>query len=109
MPIRKDRRHLYPKRAEWAEIRERTLVRAKFRCEGSPRFPNCRAENGQPHPVTGSQVVLTCAHMDHDPRNSEPGNIRALCNRCHCDWDRMHHAATRRRPALEAENLALEV
>jgi hypothetical protein len=96
MPIRPDRRALYPLPAEWRRIREAILERAGGRCEGTPRDPGCRAVNREPHPVTGSRVVLTIAHMDHDPTNNAPGNLRALCNRCHLAWDAGYHAENRR-------------
>ena len=45
-------------------------ARANHMCEGSPAFPECRAANGQAHPVTGSKVVLTVAHLDHQSERS---------------------------------------
>ena len=30
-----------------------------------------------------TRVVLATAHLDHDPSNSRPRNLRALCWRCH--------------------------
>ena len=53
--------------------------------------------NGQPHPETGSKVVLTIAHLDHDVTNNAPGNLRAWCQRCHLTYDAPHHVETRRR------------
>lgn len=74
-------------------------------CEGSPAYPDCRAEHGQPHPVTGSQVVLTVGHLDHDPANNDPTNLRAWCQRCHLTYDARLHAInaalTRRRKRIE--------
>jgi hypothetical protein len=32
----------------------------------------CRVPNYSAHPVTGSKVVLTIGHLDHDPRNNWP-------------------------------------
>lgn len=90
MPIRDSERARYPK--DWPAISKRIRERAGNRCEGSPAFPNCRAENGKPHPVTGSKVVLTCAHMDHTPENCADENLRALCQRCHLTYDAAHHA-----------------
>lgn len=101
MPIRADRRRLYPEARAWREIRAQTLRRAGYRCEGSPRFPACRAEHGNPHPVTGARVVLTCAHLDHNPENNALTNLRQLCQRCHLAHDVEEHAARRRRPPLE--------
>lgn len=96
MPILPENRARYP--TNWStEIRPAIIERAGDRCEGSPDFPDCRAENGQPHPDTGSRVVLTIGHLDHVPENCEPGNLRAWCQRCHLHYDRHHHAATRRR------------
>ncbi len=41
-------------------------------------------------------VVLTIAHLDHDPTHNDPSNLRAFCQRCHLRYDREHHAKTRR-------------
>lgn len=91
MPIRPENRKRYPR--DWKAIRHSVLARAGDRCEGSPRFPECRAANGQPHPVTGSRVVLTTAHLDHTPENCDLANLRAWCQRCHLTYDAQHHAA----------------
>jgi hypothetical protein len=86
---------LYPN--NWkSEIRPRILARAMNACEGSPRYPRCRAANGQPHPVTGSTVVLTIAHLDHDVSNNSDDNLAALCQRCHLAHDAQQHAANAR-------------
>ena len=80
MPVKKENRGRYP--ANWSEISARIRHRAGHKCEGSPAYPDCRAENGLPHPVTGSRVVLTVAHLDHVPENVDPANLRAWCQRC---------------------------
>jgi 5-methylcytosine-specific restriction endonuclease McrA len=80
MPIRPENRELYP--PNWPEISRRIrLDRARNQCEG------CGAENSQPHPETGAQVVLTVAHLDHDPRNCDDDNLRAWCQKCHNSYD----------------------
>jgi hypothetical protein len=104
VPIRPERRQLYPPRAEWRRIREAILERAGGRCEGSPRYPGCRAENGQPHPVAGSRVVLTIAHMDRDLVDHSLENCRALCQRCHLSHDAPQHAENRRLRRFERAN-----
>lgn len=81
---------------EWKAFRASILERAGNRCEGTPQRPDCRAENSQPHPETGSTVVLTIAHMDHDESHADPERCRALCQRCHNIWDAPHRAANRR-------------
>lgn len=38
------------------------------------------------------EVVLTIAHLDHDPENQnvEDDRLAALCQRCHLNYDRPH-------------------
>ena len=53
--------------------------------------------NGEPHPITGSKVVLTVAHVhDPNPMNVSDENLSALCQRCHLAHDRPHHVAKAR-------------
>ena len=62
------------------------FYRAKNKCEW------CGAKNGEAHPITGSRVVLTVAHI-YDMRHSAASllNLAALCQRCHLNHDRRHH------------------
>lgn len=64
--------------------------RAQNKCEF------CGAENYQPHPITGSRVVLTVAHLDHDITNNRFNNLAALCQRCHLRLDLPHHINNRK-------------
>lgn len=94
MPIRPEERARYP--SDWKAISLEVREAAGWVCEGSPRYPDCRAAHGQPHPHTGSMVVLTVAHLDHQPENcGEPGsrpNLKAWCQRCHLTYDAPLHA-----------------
>jgi len=92
VPITPENAALYP--PDWKAISLQVRQEAGWRCEGSPRYPDCRAENGRPHPVTGSTVVLTVGHLDHDPANCERLNLKAWCQRCHLTYDAGHHART---------------
>jgi len=92
MPIRPENRARYPK--DWRLIVDRVRERSGDRCEGSPSFPNCRASNGEPHPETGSLVVLTTGHLDHVPEHCDLANLRHWCQRCHLVYDARHHAET---------------
>lgn len=74
----------YP--ANWKEISQRIRQRAQQRCEF------CGAQNYAPHPVTGSKVVLTVAHLDHDTTHNSDDNLKALCQRCHLAYDAKMHA-----------------
>lgn len=85
MPIRPENRARYPK--DWKAISLRIRERAGNRCEGSPAFPDCRAANGEPHPETGSIVVLTVAHLNHEPEDCREENLKAWCQRCHNVYD----------------------
>lgn len=100
MPIRSERRHLYPGGSphspEWKTIVAAIRQRSGDRCEGTPQHPECRAVNGEPHPETGSRVVLTTAHIDHDERVDDLTRLRHLCQRCHLKWDAAHHRANAR-------------
>ena len=80
----------YPE--DWPEISRAAKERAGWRCVGSPQYPDCRAAHGAPHPVTGSIVVLTTGHRDHDPQNSDPANLAVWCQRCHLAHDADEHA-----------------
>lgn len=102
MPIRPENRARYP--ADW-KLRSRfvRLVRARGRCEW------CGAENGQPHPETGSKVVLTAAHVfDHRPEAASLLNLAALCQKCHNAHDaKMRRDGRRRRAEQESGQQAL--
>jgi 5-methylcytosine-specific restriction endonuclease McrA len=81
MPIRAENRARYP--LDWKAISLSIRKRARNVCE----MDGCGAVNGKPHPITGSKVVLTVAHLDHKPENCDPANLRAWCQRCHNTYD----------------------
>jgi hypothetical protein len=95
MPIRREFRRFYTDRAWQALSVQLRTVRAGGRCEAA----GCGAVNGRPHPITGSRVVLTCAHLDHDHTHRDPARLAVLCQRCHLRHDRLHHLLSRRRNA----------
>ena len=91
MPIRPENKARYP--ADW-KLRSRFVrfYRAKNKCEW------CGAENYKPHPITGSNVILTTAHVyDDRPEASSLLNLAALCQRCH----NRHDAKVRRQGIRE--------
>lgn len=98
MPIRPENKARYPK--DWAKISIRIrLDRANNICEctgecgidhslgGLVRNGRCTAINREPHPSTGSMVVLTVAHLDHVPENCADDNLKAMCQQCHNRYD----------------------
>lgn len=92
MPIKPENAARYPR--DWKAISLKIRRRAGNRCEGSPAYSNCRAENGKIHPVTGSRVVLTVGHLNHLPEDCRGENLMAWCQRCHLTYDAKHHAET---------------
>jgi hypothetical protein len=122
MPIRPALRWYYP--IDWPQLSHWVRFdRAKGRCETCQRphgqivacLPDGRWHDGAagtwrdgrgrvcplpdpaaPTPPRFTRVILAAAHLDHDPTNNQPGNLRGLCQRCHMLHDRPHHLAQRR-------------
>lgn len=129
MPIRPDQRALYPKdwKAISKRIREERAGNKCEQCKApngqyvargmAQHAGTYMLEDGETFDDTtgahlgasrGSEyeldrmvrIVLTVAHLDHDPSNNADENLRALCQKCHLRHDQAHHqknaAATRR-------------
>jgi len=43
------------------------------------------------------KIVLTIAHLDHNINNNDYNNLKALCQRCHLNYDKVHHKESRRK------------
>lgn len=118
MPIKPENRHRYPK--DWKQVRERILKRANYRCEhegcrarhgvtgywfeGRFRTMNDALWNAgyKAGDVVACddglqlkliKIVLTIAHLDHQPENCADDNLRAWCQKHHLAYDRAHHQA----------------
>ena len=116
MPIRPENKARYPD--NWQEIRASIIQRSQNRCECTGQcgryhlpagmtpqtmgdFPQaekkrCFAMQYEPHPRTNAKVVLTIAHLDHQPENNDPDNLRAMCQRCHNMYDAPNRTRNRR-------------
>jgi hypothetical protein len=123
MPIRAEFRRFYGR--EWREVvRPRILKRAQYSCEacwapnnyrvervggwwlnpmlglwirasaaGSPDVNDARRfDPGERHSVW---IVLTIAHLNHVAGDDGDDNLKALCQWCHLNYDKQHHAETR--------------
>lgn len=79
----------YPE--NWTEIRERILARENNCC----KF--CGIKNYTVK-ESGTKVILTIAHLDHDKENHEVDDDRlaALCQKCHLRYDLPHHINNRK-------------
>ena len=110
MPIRPENKHLYPK--NWKEIRQQILERANNCCEfcGVQNYSlRYRGTDIDGMELPPTKIILTIAHLDHNPENCDPNNLRALCQRCHNRYDAKHRAETRARTkALKDKTLFLE-
>lgn len=111
MPIKPENKKLYPK--NWKEIRKDILKRANNKCEfcGVENYSEgYRNEQGEFIESVGMQqeadeldgekiirIILTIAHLDHNPQNNDYGNLRALCQKCHLNYDKEHHKESRRK------------
>ena len=105
MPIRPENRKLYP--ADWPAISRRIrFERADGQCEWLADGVRCLARHGEPHPSTGSRVVLTVMHLDHDPANCAEGNLLAACQLHHNAYDREHRNGTRAKTMRVRKNRA---
>ena len=108
-------RSKYPK--DWPAISRRIRARSGGRCEcmgecglhrTTPGPRRCTELNGEPAKFARGRVVLTVAHLNHDPQDCRDENLRALCQRCHLRYDsQLHqkHARATRRSRLAAGEL----
>jgi hypothetical protein len=106
-PIRFGTQTGYPE--DWKAISARIRARAGGRCEcegecglhrttGGPR--RCEERHGEAAKWARGVVMLTVAHLNHQPEDCRDENLKAMCQRCHLRYDVPHHrrnaAATRR-------------
>lgn len=124
MPIKPENRSRYP--ANWKEIRAQILARAGHCCEQCKVPNGARIARGTGvyadtfqmsdaevyDAETGEHIarvrmseyqvknmvtiVLTIAHLDHQPENCDEDNLRAWCQMHHLRHDAAHHAETAR-------------
>ncbi len=115
MPFHRDR---YPE--DWEEISAAIRERSggQCECEGEcglhrthPGPRRCQERNGEPAVWARGKVVLTVAHLNHDPQDCRSENLKAMCQRCHLRYDQPHHAKhaaeTRRRRRIDAGQMEL--
>ena len=116
MPIKPENKHRYPK--DWKQIRERILQRANNCCEKCSvknymiiwrdDFGNWyeapeghEADSMAEFGTKFVKIILTIAHLDHQPENNDERNLSALCQKCHLNYDQDHHKKSRRKTKLK--------
>jgi len=105
---------------DWEEISSAIRQRSRGRCECTgecglhrthPGPRRCEERQGEPARWARGKVVLTVAHLNHDTSDNSPGNLKAMCQRCHLRYDapmhRRHAAETRRRARIHAGQIEL--
>jgi len=53
----------------------------------------CEERDGEKASWARGTVVLTVAHLNHEPSDCRDENLRAMCQRCHNRYDRPHRNA----------------
>lgn len=56
-----------------------------------------------------TKIVLTVAHLDHNPENNNLENLKALCQKCHLNYDKEQHLKTRQKNKFKNQLSLLEV
>ena len=94
-------------REDVARLTKRTRYTAQRRVLSRLGYQYDVAADGEPHPLTGSRVVLTTAHVHDDrPEASSLLNLAALCQRCHNRHDMAaRRAGTRERARAHTADL----
>lgn len=50
-------------------------------------------------------IVLTVAHLNHDINDNNLSNLKALCQKCHLDYDKEHHKKNSRQTLKNKKGL----
>lgn len=51
------------------------------------------------------KIILTIAHLDHDIKNNDLSNLKALCQKCHLNYDKDHHKKNSRQTFKKKKGL----
>ena len=87
MPMERER---YP--SDWELIALAVKEAADWKCQVCGR--NCRRPG---EPFDTHRRTLTVAHLNHQPEDCRPENLKAMCAPCHLRYDSRSHAETRKR------------
>lgn len=99
MPIKTENKSRYPK--NWKKISEDIRFnRANNKCEicGAVNYSyvdkytrGCCLQDED----NAIRIVLTVAHLDHTPENCDYSNLKAMCQKCHNNYDKSHRMQTK--------------
>ena len=120
MPILMENKDKYPK--NWPEISARIRERDGNKCKwcGAPNHTLIYRPYKDDHwelwpegmqsealSLDGEKaiyIVLTTAHLDHNPENCADENLASLCQRCHNRYDAGHRKQTRSKRKYKGMN-----
>jgi hypothetical protein len=113
-PIRAENRKRYPK--DWRVMSDYIrFIRADGRCEcagecGLHQRRRCREVHGHSAKWANGKVILTVAHLNHQPEDCAPDNLKAMCQRCHNRYDTVERRAgiRQRKDALSGQQLLFQ-
>jgi hypothetical protein len=98
MPIKPENKGRYPTDWKIVSLAIRRRSGGRCECEGecglhrtTPGPRRCEERNGEPAKWAKGKIVLTVAHLDHQPENCHPSNLKAMCQRCHLRYDHDLH------------------
>jgi len=106
MPIKPENKGRYPK--DWRTISLAIRDRAEWRCEcegecgRGKHYGRCPNKQNEPAFDSLKNVILTVSHLDHQPENCDPSNLKAMCQACHLAYDKEHHAKSRKETKAKA-------
>ncbi|NET31044.1 MAG: HNH endonuclease [Cyanothece sp. SIO1E1] len=108
-------RQLYPH--DWEAIALAIKHQAQWQCQECGRTCHIPGENwfefferiGWQHAQEKwGRFILTLAHLDHQPANCDPANLRAWCSVCHLRYDTKAMATKKRLKRESLGQLQLE-
>jgi len=112
MPIKPENKHKYP--PNWKEISEHIRFnRADNKCEvcGAINYSYINKHNRElclSDEDSAIRVILTVAHLDHQPENCNHDNLKAMCQKCHNNYDKHHRKQTRLKEATKGMDSLFE-
>ena len=88
---------------QWAEQYEPQSTYAEARTTAAEAWWEVQHVGGDKLTI----IVLTVAHLNHEPEDCRPENLAAMCQRHHLAYDAQHHKETayssRKRAAMTAD------
>lgn len=94
-------------RCEWCDVENHSIIDKETRQQASIQqlleyesiiqMPNLKIAKSKVLKKLGlTKIVLTVAHLDHDKKNNRFDNLKALCQKCHLNYDLKHHVENRK-------------